>query len=102
MKRKKGAKQMNTSKHSTTTTTTTGASTAEAERLWTVAQAANYLHCSVSWVYRAVEKGEMPHLKLGGLVRFVPRDVRAHAEGLAVAASGGATVVRLASRRGGR
>ncbi len=76
--------------------------TNEPERLWTVAQTAKYLQVSTSWVYRAVERGELPHLKLGGLVRFVPRDIRAHAEGLATTASGGAKVVRLESRRGGR
>lgn len=85
-------------KHMHTTTTTAS----EPERLWTVAAAADYLNVSVSWVYRAVERGELPHMKLGGLIRFVPRDLRAHAEGLASEAAGGARVVRLETRRGGR
>lgn len=74
------------------------------ERLWTVAQTAEYLNVSVSWVYRATERSELPHLKLGGLIRFVPRDIRAHAEALAATASGAATVVRLNAhrRQGGR
>lgn len=72
------------------------------ERLWTVAETAKYLHVSTSWVYRATEKGELPHLKLGGVIRYMPDQVRAHAASLATAAAGGAKVVRIAARRGGR
>ena len=76
--------------------------TTETERLWTVAQTAKYLQVSTSWVYRATERGELPHLKLGGLIRFQPRAIREHASALAAEASGAARVVRLAARRGGR
>lgn len=76
--------------------------TNESERLWTVQETAKYLHVSTSWVYRATERGEVPHLKLGGLLRYQPDQVRAYAASLASTAAGGAKVVRLASRKGGR
>lgn len=71
----------------------------EHERLWTVAQTAEYLQVSTSWVYRATERRELPHLKLGGLIRFVPSAIRDHAEGLAATASGAAKVIRMQARK---
>lgn len=70
-----------------------------AEPLWTVAEAAEYLNVSKSWVYRAAEAGTLPHLKLGGLVRFLPRAIREHASALEAQASGAAPVIQLAARR---
>lgn len=72
----------------------------EPERLWTVSQTAKYLQVSTSWVYRATERGELPHLKLGGLIRFVPTDIRNHAAALAATASGAAKVIRMPVRGG--
>src|SRR5882724_7001710 len=52
------------------------------DRLWTVAQAAAFLGRSVSWVYKAAERGELPHAKgLGWGLRFVPAEVHAFARG---------------------
>lgn len=84
---------MNATQHTTTT---------EPERLWTVAQTAKFLQVSTSWVYRSVERGELPHLKLGGLVRFQPSDIRNHAAALAATASGAARIVRMDAHRKGR
>ncbi len=75
------------------------------DRLWTVSETAKFLRVSPSWVYRAVERAEIPAFKLGGLVRFRPQTIRDYAEALEAQAAGAARVVRLvpaASRRGGR
>ena len=51
------------------------------ERLWTVRDVAAYLKASTSYVYKAAERGEVPCRRLGALLRFVPSEVRAWAEG---------------------
>jgi excisionase family DNA binding protein len=52
-----------------------------AERLWTVRDVAAYLKASTSYVYKAAERGEVPCRRLGALLRFLPAEVRAWAEG---------------------
>jgi excisionase family DNA binding protein len=49
------------------------------EPLWTVADVAAYVRASRSWVYHQAESGLLPCLRLGGLLRFSPEAVRAHA-----------------------
>jgi len=49
--------------------------------LWDVRDVARYLKASVSWVYKAAERGELPSLRVGGLLRFDPGAVRAFARG---------------------
>lgn len=75
--------------------------TSDDDRLWTVNETAKFLHVSPSWVYRAVERGEIPSFKLGGLVRFRPQTIREYAEALEASAAGAAKVIRLtpAARR---
>ena len=51
------------------------------ETLWTVHDVATYLQASVSYVYKAAERGDLPRRRLGALLRFVPTDIRAWAEG---------------------
>jgi excisionase family DNA binding protein len=46
-------------------------------RLWDVRDVAHYLKVSRSWVYQKVEAGLLPHLRVGGLVRFDPAAIRA-------------------------
>jgi len=59
-----------------------GAMILSTDRLWTVPQAAVFLGRSVSWVYKAAERGELPRAKgLGWGVRFVPADLHAFARG---------------------
>jgi len=59
-----------------------GAMILSMDRLWTVPQAAVFLGRSVSWVYKAAERGELPRAKgLGWGVRFVPADLHAFARG---------------------
>jgi excisionase family DNA binding protein len=51
------------------------------ETLWDARDVARYLKVSRSWVYQKAEAGLLPYLKVGGLVRFVPKRIRefAHA-----------------------
>ena len=49
------------------------------ERLWDANDVANFLKVSRSWVYQRAEAGLLPHLKVGGLLRFDPGAVRAWA-----------------------
>jgi excisionase family DNA binding protein len=46
--------------------------------LWTVAEVAAFLKVSRSWVYHRLESGLLPHIRVGGLVRFDPGAIRAH------------------------
>jgi excisionase family DNA binding protein len=51
------------------------------QTLWNVHDVAQYLKASVSWVYKAAERGELPCVRIGGLLRFDARAVRAVALG---------------------
>lgn len=51
------------------------------DRLWNARDVAHYLDVSRSWVYARAESGELPSLRIGGLVRFEPETVRAFARG---------------------
>ena len=63
-------------------TTALTATTAEAfEALWTAEDVAAYLKASRSWVYQKAEAGLLPSLRLGGLLRFDPDQIRAFARG---------------------
>ena len=39
------------------------------QTLWDVRDVAQYLKASVSWVYKAAERGELPCVRIGGLLR---------------------------------
>ena len=45
------------------------------ERLMTVQELAAYLRCSVTTVRRIVSRGEIPHYRLGKMVRFRRREI---------------------------
>lgn len=52
------------------------------DRLWTVRQAAAFLGRSVSWVYKAAERGELPRARgMGWGLRFAPAELHAYARG---------------------
>ena len=51
------------------------------EPLWTAKDVAAYLKVSQSWVYSHAEDGSLPSVKICGLRRFVPAQVRAYALG---------------------
>lgn len=43
--------------------------------LWDVTKVAEVMCVSKSWVYQRVEAGLLPHVRLGGLVRFEPEAI---------------------------
>jgi excisionase family DNA binding protein len=51
------------------------------ETLWSVMDVARYLRTSRSWTYKAVERGVLPVVRIGRLVRFRPEDIRAFVAG---------------------
>lgn len=46
-------------------------------RIWTVTDVANLFQVSESYVYELVKRNEIPHGKIGRLVRFDPSDIEA-------------------------
>ncbi len=55
------------------------AAAVNADTLWDANDVARYLKVSRSWVYHRAEAGLMPHLRVGGLLRFDPDVVRVFA-----------------------
>jgi hypothetical protein len=49
--------------------------------LWTVADVAQFMCASESWVPNAVAVGRLPCTRIGGLLRFQPDEIRAHTHG---------------------
>ena len=47
--------------------------------LWDANDVAKYLKVSRSWVYHRAEAGQLPHLRVGGLLRFDPATVKSFA-----------------------
>jgi excisionase family DNA binding protein len=54
------------------------------ETLWDANDVARYLKASRSWVYMRAEAGQLPSVRIGGLLRFKPSAIRAMVEGVAV------------------
>lgn len=46
------------------------------QTLWTVKEAADYLRCSRSYVYKAAERDLLPTVRIGRMLRFNPESVR--------------------------
>lgn len=46
------------------------------ERLWDAARTARYLGLSRQWVYRETGAGRLPHVRILGVLRFDPDDIR--------------------------
>jgi excisionase family DNA binding protein len=51
----------------------------ERDGLWDATDVARYLKVSRSWVYHRAEAGQLPHMRVGGLLRFDADVVRAFA-----------------------
>jgi len=51
------------------------------EHLWDAEDVARYLKVSRSWVYHRAESGQLPSLKIGGLLRFEQQAIHAFARG---------------------
>lgn len=58
------------------------------EMLWTAREVAKHLRASVSWVYKAAERGELPCIRLGAMLRFDPAAIRAWLGSRATAPAG--------------
>jgi excisionase family DNA binding protein len=54
------------------------------EPLWDARDVATYLKASRSWVYLHAEDGTLPCVRIGGLLRFLPDQIRAFARGEAI------------------
>ncbi len=65
-------------------------SSSPSEALWTVREVSAFLRVSRSWIYQRTAAGELPHIRVGGLVRFVPDEIRSFAT-----RSKSATVARI-------
>jgi excisionase family DNA binding protein len=48
--------------------------------LWKVGDVCRYLGFSKSWVYARVDDGTLPHLTIGGSLRFKPEAIQTWAE----------------------
>ena len=57
------------------------------EELMTVDDVARVFRASKSWIYKAVERGDLPCVRLGALVRFDPAVVRRFIESRSVPAA---------------
>ena len=57
------------------------ATAAANDSLWDARDVARYLKASRSWVYQKAEGGQLPHIRIGGLLRFEPETVRSWARG---------------------
>ena len=64
-----------------------GAEPPAAAALWDVKDIARVLKASVSWVYKAVERGDLPYIRIGAMVRFDPAAVRSWLEARKVGTS---------------
>jgi excisionase family DNA binding protein len=51
----------------------------ERDGLWDANDVAQYLKVSRSWVYHRAEAGQLPHRRVGGLLRFDAAAIRAFA-----------------------
>ena len=64
--------------------------------LWDANQVAAFMNVSRSWVYQRVESGKIPHVRVGGLVRFEPEAVKKFIRHDRVSAT--SVIARLAAR----
>jgi excisionase family DNA binding protein len=51
------------------------------EGLWDANDVAKFLKASRSWVYQKAQAGQLPCVKIGGLLRFEPAAIRAFIRG---------------------
>jgi excisionase family DNA binding protein len=71
------------------------------EPRWRVDDVASYLQCSKSRVYKGAEAGTLPCVRLDGLLRFDPDQIRAYARGDLKRRPGGQLVALDAGRKNG-
>ena len=68
------------------------------ESLWTVNDVSSYLRVSRTWVYQHANAGELPSLKIAGVLRFEPEAIRAVARGETNRTAGRVVALRPRSR----
>jgi hypothetical protein len=68
------------------------------DQLWTVADVANFIAASESWVRHAAAAGRLPATRIGGLLRFQPDQIRSYTRG-ELPCGPGATVLPRTRRR---
>lgn len=51
------------------------------EGLWDANDVARFIKASRSWVYQRAQAGQLPCVKIGGLLRFEPTAIRAFIRG---------------------
>ncbi|HYO70287.1 helix-turn-helix domain-containing protein [Archangium gephyra] len=51
------------------------------DSLWDANDVARFLKTSRSWVYQRAQAGQLPCLKIGGLLRFEPAAIRSFIKG---------------------
>jgi len=66
------------------------------EMLWTAREVATFLRASISWVYKAAERGELPCIRIGAMLRFDPSAIRTWLGERVVASA--STIIRLPDR----
>jgi predicted DNA-binding transcriptional regulator AlpA len=49
--------------------------------MWDAKDVATFLKVSRSWVYLKTNAGELPHRRMGGLIRYEPEVIRAWSRG---------------------
>jgi excisionase family DNA binding protein len=54
------------------------------DSLWDANDVARFLKTSRSWVYQRAQAGQLPCVKIGGLLRFEPEAIRAFIKGQGV------------------
>ncbi|TNF32492.1 MAG: DNA-binding protein [Deltaproteobacteria bacterium] len=67
-------------------------------RLWTATEVAEYLRVSRSWVYERAARGDLPHLRFGGHLRFDPAEVVEYARGGSESDAGAVIPLRRGDR----
>jgi len=50
------------------------------DRLLSVREVAEWLSISTPWVYKAVERGDLPYLRIGQAIRFDPEEIKRYLE----------------------
>ena len=66
--------------------------------LWTASDVSEYLRVSRAWVYQRVSRGDIPHLRIRGCIRFIPDAIMGWAQRKSAP---GAKVLQMGERRGG-
>ena len=48
------------------------------ERLMTIEEVADFLQVKKNTIYKKIQRGQIPYIKMGGLLRFDPQQIEAY------------------------